>query len=166
MELKEWSLEYADDIAKYANNKKISDNLRDIFPYPYTKADAENFISFCISNGDIKQLCRAILVNGTAVGSISITLGEDVFKKSAELGFWLAEEYWGNGIMTKAVMQICDMAFNVYDIVRIFATVFSPNGVSCRVLEKSEFVLEGVMKKGVFKNGQYIDYFETIPNFV
>lgn len=61
--------------------------------------------------------------------------------------------------MTKAVRQICDTAFNMYDISRIFATVFSHNSGSCRVLEKAGFVLEGVMKKGVIKNGQYIDYF-------
>lgn len=67
MQLKKWSLDYTGDITKYANNKKISDNLRDIFPYPYTKSDAESFIGFCISNGDTKQLCRAILVDGTAV---------------------------------------------------------------------------------------------------
>lgn len=159
MELKEWSLDYAGDIAKYANNKKISDNLRDIFPYPYTRSDAESFIGLCISGGDTKQLCRAILVDGTAVGGISATLGEDIFRKSAELGFWLAEEYWGKGIMTEAVKQICDMTFNVYDISRIFATVFTHNRGSCRVLEKAGFTLEGEMKKGAFKHGQYIDYF-------
>lgn len=159
MELKEWSLDYSGCIAKYANNKKISDNLRDTFPYPYTKSDADNYIGSCIANGDATQLCRAILVDGMAVGSISVILGKDIFRKSAELGFWLAEEYWGKGIMTKAVRQICDMAFNAYDISRIFAIVFSHNMGSCRVLEKTGFVLEGAMKKGVYKNGRYIDYF-------
>lgn len=159
MELKEWSLDYMDDIARCANNKKISDNLRDIFPYPYTKSDAESYIGLCISGGDTKQLCRAILVDGRAVGSISVTLGEDIFGKSAELGFWLAEEYWGRGIMTEAVRQICDTAFNVFEISRIFAIAFSYNKGSCRVLEKAGFALEGVMKKGIFKNGQDVDCF-------
>ena len=159
MELKKWSLNYAGDIAKAANSKKISGNLRDIFPYPYTKSDADGYIGLCITNGDAKQLCRAIVIDGTAIGGISVTLGEDIFRKSGEIGFWLAEEYWGRGIMTEAVTVICNTAFHVYDISRIFAVVFSHNRGSCRVLEKAGFVPEGVMKKGAYKNGQYIDYF-------
>ena len=81
MELKERSLDYTGDIAKYANNKKISDNLRDIFPYPYTKSDAESYIGLCISSGDTKQLCRAILVDGTAVGGIGIFIVPHRHKK-------------------------------------------------------------------------------------
>lgn len=87
IELKKWIIDYAEDIAKHANNEKIAKNLMDIFPHPYTFYDAK------------------------AVGSISITLGTDIHSKTCEIGYWLGEDYWNKGIMKKAIKQICAMAF-------------------------------------------------------
>lgn len=157
-ELRKWKIEDVADVAHFANNEKIASKLRDAFPYPYTEKDAENYIVSCINSSADKQLCLAIVVGGRAVGSIGVFLGGDVYKKSAELGYWLAEEYWGKGIMTEAVKRICAEAFGAYDIVRIYAEPFAHNAGSRKVLENAGFTLEGVMKNGVFKNGQIHDY--------
>lgn len=156
--LRKWKTEDAGDVAHYADNEKIARNLRDAFPYPYTLQDAEKFVGNCVSSDETKQLFRAIEVDGAAVGSIGIFLGSDVYCKSAELGYWLAEEYWNRGIITDAIRQICEEAFEKYDVVRIYSEPFAYNTASRKALEKAGFSLEGVMKNGVYKNGKVFDY--------
>jgi len=153
-----WSSEFADDLAAQANNINVSNNLRDAFPSPYSLADAEDFIVSCIANDGRNQLVRAILLNGRAIGCISVSLCQDIYRKSAELGYFLGEGYWGRGIMTRAVSLICREAFERFDIVRIYAEPFAENIGSRRVLEKNGFVLEGTMKMGAYKNGRFLDY--------
>lgn len=157
-ELREWIAQDAQDIVSFANNKNIAANLRNVFPYPYTLADAEAYVSTCIEHEGRGQLCRAIIVDHRAVGSIGVFCGSDVLEKSGELGYWLAQPYWGQGIMTNAVRQICSTAFQKFDIIRIFAEPFAHNQGSRRVLEKAGFSLEGIMRNGIYKNGQVHDY--------
>lgn len=156
--LRVWRAEDAADMARYADNLKIAQNLRDVFPHPYRLEDAAEFIESCMSGDESQQLCRAIVVDGHAAGSIGVFRGSDVYRRSAELGYWLAEEYWGRGIVTGAVRQLCREAFERWDIVRIFAEPFAENLGSRRVLEKAGFVLEGVMRQGVVKCEQLGDY--------
>ncbi len=156
--LREWRPEDAISVARCADNEKIARNLRDVFPCPYTLQDAADYINSCIAADENRQLCRAIAVNGEAAGSIGLFLGGDVYRKSAELGYWLAEDYWGRGVMTAAVKQLCAEVFSRWDIARIYAEPFARNTGSRRVLEKAGFTLEGIMKKGVYKNGALEDY--------
>jgi ribosomal-protein-alanine N-acetyltransferase len=156
-DLLKWKHEYAESVANYANNKKIADNLRNVFPYPYTIDDAKWYVNNCAQNTEENQLCRAIVVDGEAVGSIGVFVKDDVYCKSAELGYWLGEPFWNKGIMTEAISRICSEAFKKYDIVRIFAEPFAVNIGSRRVLEKSGFTLEGILKNSVCKNGVIID---------
>lgn len=157
MELKEWSLDYVHDLTHHANNLKVSRDLRNIFPYPYTEEDAVRFIEFCKTQDLQKTRNLAIVFDGQAVGSIGITVGSDIYEKSAELGYWLGEGCWGKGIMTKAVKQMVQLAFQNRNIIRLYAVVFSHNLGSCRVLEKNGFELEGVLKKSAYKNGHFYD---------
>ena len=155
--LRQWVPEDIPSVAKYANNPLVARNLRDAFPHPYTLADAQWYVEDCIQKGDVRQLCCAIVVNGEAAGSIGIMQGSDVYCKSAELGYWLAEPYWGRGIMTEAVRQACAAAFDRLDIVRIHAEPFARNTASRRVLEKAGFSLEGVLRDSVYKHGELLD---------
>ena len=157
MELKQWSFDYAHKIAIFANNNNIANNLRNIFPHPYSKNDAECFIKHCLETGDEKELNRAIIVDGVPVGSISLTICEDIYSKTAELGYWVAEEYWGRGIATNAIKEVCRISFEYYNITRIQAVVYFNNRRSCNVLEKCGFTMEGILRKSVFKNGQSFD---------
>ena len=115
-ELRPWRMEDAETIARYANNPKVAANLRDAFPHPYTQRDAAAFIQSCLDADPARCCFRAIAVNGETVGSISLSIGEDISSKSAELGYWLAEPYWGQGIMPEAVRQICGFAFQTYGL--------------------------------------------------
>lgn len=156
--LREWKEFDADNIAFVADNIKIAANLRNVFPHPYSISDAEEYIAECIMNEGKEQLVRVIDIDGKAFGSIGIFKKGDVYEKSAELGYWLAEEYWGKGIMTEAVKRICREAFEKFDITRIFAEPFDYNTGSRRVLEKAGFTYEGTMRNGVYKNGRIHSY--------
>ena len=92
--MRKWSMEDISDVAFYANNEHIAANLRNAFHYPYTLEDARGYVGSCVENNEERQICRAIDVDGHAVGSIGIFCGSDVYEKSGELGYWLAEEYW------------------------------------------------------------------------
>ena len=156
--LRPWRREDAAAVAQYANNEKIARNLRDVFPYPYTLADAESFVDSCLGADGSCQLFRAIEVEGHAVGSIALCLGSDVYCMTAELGYWLAEDFWGKGIMTQAVQQICEEGAERWeDLLRIYAEPFAHNTASRRVLEKAGFTLEGVLRKSVCKRGRVCD---------
>jgi RimJ/RimL family protein N-acetyltransferase len=148
----------ADDkyrLAELANNPKISINLRDGFPNPYTVADAENFLEKFA--GQESSLVLAIEYNGLYVGNIGLHKATDVYRKSAEIGYFLGEPYWNLGIMTKAVNLISDFGFKTMDIVRIHAGIFSFNLASMRVLEKCGFKREAIFEKAIIKEGKIYD---------
>ncbi len=152
-ELRDWKVGDGESIVKYANNASLARNLRDSFPHPYTLDDAHYFIDQCIHRDKSKQLIKAIVIDGEAVGSVGLYVQEDVSRQSALLGTWLGEPFWGKGIMTQAIKRIAQEGFEVLDIVRIYARPFADNVASRRSLEKAGFVLEGISKKGVYKNG-------------
>ena len=157
--LRTWRREDVADVLRYANNEKIARNLRDAFPFPYILTDAQEFVNSCVEGDEDRQLCRAIEADGHAVGSIALFRGSDVYRLTAELGYWLAEEYWGRGIMTEVVKQMCEEGTEHWDnLVRIYAEPFAHNTSSRRVLEKAGFTLEGVMRCGVCKRGRIFDY--------
>ena len=154
--LRNWRADDAQGLVKYANNQKIADNLRDGFPHPYTLEDAAGYIQNLGADSDAR-ICLAIDIGGEAVGSIGVFLKENVYRKSAEIGYWLGEPFWGQGIITEAIRQICGIAFQKFDIVRIFAEPYAYNTGSRRALEKAGFVLEGILKNSVCKNGEIFD---------
>ncbi|NLL79653.1 MAG: GNAT family N-acetyltransferase [Clostridiales bacterium] len=156
--LRPWKKEDAESLAKAANNPKVAAKLRNVFPNPYTFEDAEWYVHDCMAKEGKNQLTRAIIVDGKAVGSIGVFVKEDVYEKSAELGYWLSEDHWRQGIMSRAVIQICREAFQDFDIIRIFAEPFEDNAGSRGVLEKAGFTCEGTMRNGVYKNGRVHSY--------
>ena len=153
--IRDWRLDDVESLAKHANNRRVSINLRDRFPYPYRIEDARNFIERAISEGQEKSHC--IEIDGSAVGSIGITIGEDVYRLTAEMGYWLAEEFWGQGIMSEVVPAFVNYGFEKFSLKRIYATSYSRNPASARVLEKAGFVLEGRLRKNVVKDGKILD---------
>ena len=91
------------------------------------------------------------------VGNISLSLGTDVYRKSAEIGYFIGEPFWNKGIATKAVNLITEWGFKQLDIVRIHTGVFEYNISSQHVLEKCGFVKEAIFKKSIYKNGEIHD---------
>lgn len=153
--LEVWRRDHIPAVARYANNPKIAKNLRDGFPQPYKLSDADAYVSGCLAAGDGKQLCRAIVVGGEAVGSIGIFLRDN---SAAELGYWLAEPFWGHGIMAGAAGLLCAQAFARYDISRIYAIPYCHNAASCRVLEKAGFQYGGLTEDRGSSNGAVCMY--------
>jgi RimJ/RimL family protein N-acetyltransferase len=155
MKLRKWNDADLDNLVKYANNSNIAKWMTNGFPHPYTHDDGKNFLSMIANDNPTKVF--AIEVNGEVVGSIGIFPQTDVHEKNAEMGYWLAEKYWGQGIISKAIENVVEYGFRTFDIVRIFARPFSTNLNSHRVLEKAGFTFEARLKKALFKNGEFMD---------
>jgi len=145
----------ASSLAELANNKKIWDNLRDIMPYPYSIENANLFID--LTKKENPQVTFAIEFEGKLCGVIGLVPQQDVYKKTAEIGYWIGEPFWNKGIATKAVQLITDYAFNELDFVRLHTGVFEYNTASMKVLEKCGFKKEGVFEKAIIKNGKIWD---------
>jgi [ribosomal protein S5]-alanine N-acetyltransferase len=153
--LRPWTPDDLDSLVKYANNPNIAKNLTNKFPYPYTSEHGKAFIEFATKNSPPNIL--AIDINNEAIGGIGIHPQEDVQCKNAEMGYWLAEPFWGNGIITNAISQMITYGFDNFDITRIYARPYGTNAASQRVLEKTGFVLEGKFEGTLFKNGEFLD---------
>ena len=155
--IRKWELSDAKDLAVALSNKKVQDNLRDGLPYPYTEQDGKEFISAMLSADESETFAFAITVDNMVIGSIGIFRQGNIHRQTAELGYYIAEEYWSKGIMTEAVKQICEYVFAKSDIIRIYAEPFAYNIASCRVLEKVGFQYEGTLRSNAVKNGRVID---------
>lgn len=143
-------------LATLANNAKVSANLKDIFPYPYTINDAANYLNF-ITQAKSNLLEYAIVVDGLFAGAISITFGQDIYSHCAEIGYWLGEPYWHQGIMKKAVRIIVKYIFENYDTKIIKAEIFSKNIGSKKVLLANHFSYLITLKNHAFKRGEFQD---------
>ena len=143
------------DLVTQANNVKIFNNVRDLFPHPYTINDGIKWIK---SNLDIIPAKNmAILVDDKIAGSIGLKLQEDVYRKNAEVGYFLGEQYWGKGLTTIALKKFIEYTFNTFPVTRLFAPIFEYNIASIKVLEKNGFKREGYFKKSIYKNGEYFN---------
>jgi RimJ/RimL family protein N-acetyltransferase len=153
--LREWRRGDEPSLVRHANNRNVWINLRDTFPFPYTPADAKSWIRLATAHA--RDYVFAIDVDGFAVGAIGLKPGEDIHRFSAEIGYWLGEEFWNRGIATEAVRAVTNHAFATLGMARVHAEVFHWNTASMRVLEKAGFVREGVLAKSVFKDRQWAD---------
>jgi RimJ/RimL family protein N-acetyltransferase len=155
IEIRRWKLSDLDNLVRYANNKSISDNLADAFPYPYTRDFGKDFIER-VGKDDP---CRifAISMEEEAIGSIGIFPDADIHRKNAAIAYWIAEPFWGQGITLKAIRLILNYGFDELKLNRIYAKPFGSNANSHRVLEKAGFRLEATLPNVVLKNGKFLD---------
>ena len=153
--VRDWAPSDRSALVRFANNRNIWRNLTDMFPHPYTDADAEWWFSYLA--GMHEPTHWAIEVDGLAVGGIGVRLREGILAKSAEFGYWLAEPFWGRGIMTAAAKAVSTFALAHFRLIRLDAAVFEGNPASVRVLEKCGFVREGILRASAVKDGRIID---------
>lgn len=153
--LRHWNWQDRDALVQHANNFKIWLNLRDRFPHPYTVKSAYQWLK--LATDELKQYNFAIEVDGAAIGSIGVIPQEDISRMSAEIGYWLGEEYWGRGIATAALKAMTEYAFVQFNLCRVYAIVLVDNIGSIRVLEKAGYQLEGRMRRSAIKNGKILD---------
>ncbi len=147
-----WIEDYdLDNLVKHANNKKIARYMTGRFPHPYTIEAGKQFIAFC--KAENSSYIKAITVDNQFVGAVGIHQQDDIMKNNAELGYWVAEEYWNKGIVTRAVKEMNDWAFQELEINRIFARPYGSNKASQRVLDKLGFEKEAHIKQNIEKWG-------------
>jgi ribosomal-protein-alanine N-acetyltransferase len=149
--LRPFRLSDTEKLAEMANNKKISRNLRDGFPHPYTHDDAITFIRHCMEMH--QDTFFAIEFKGEHVGNISLSPCQDVYRKSAEIGYFIAEPFWNKGIASAAVKIIVEFGFSNLGMMRIQTGVYEYNPASQHVLEKCGFIKEGIFRKAIYKEG-------------
>lgn len=150
--LEKWTPEDREKLAfvcDQADRSYLSDRL----PYPYTVEDADWWLNMVSGQEGKDGIFRSIRVDGEIVGNISVERKADVYRRDAEIGYLLNRDQWSKGVMTQAVEQICKIAFEELDLLRITGLVDEPNAASRRVLEKNGFALEGIMRNAVTKNG-------------
>lgn len=152
--LRPWRKSDKHSLIRHANNRNVSRNLEDVFPYPYTDADADAWLS---RQDGLSPWRFAIAVEGEPVGGIGLDVRGDIQRHSAMIGYWLGEAYWGRGIMTRAVGALTERALAAPDLYRVYAFVFAWNKASMRVLEKAGYQREGILIRSGVKDGVLFD---------
>ena len=150
-----WAESDAAALQRHANNRKVSIQLRDRFPFPYELEQARTFLGWIATQPS--PTVWAIEVAGEAVGGIGIEMHSDVERVSAEIGYWLGESFWGRGIATEALTAVTAEAFKLFDITRLYAVPFADHAASVRVLEKAGYVREGHLRRSAIKDGKIRD---------
>ena len=157
-EIRTWRASDLESLVENANSPQVWMNLRDQFPHPYTRREGRTFLRHMRERRP--ETVFAIDVDGKAVGAIGFVLQKDVDRVSAEVGYWLGEQYWGRGIASEALGAITRYAIEKHALTRVFAVPFGYNKASCRVLEKNGYVLEGCLRRSAIKNGEIVDQFQ------
>lgn len=153
--LRPWRDGDQEDLVRHADNRKVWRNLTDMFPHPYTLADANHWLA--IANADARSVHLAIALRGRAIGGVGALAGSGTSAATADFGYWLGEPYWGRGLATAAALAFKAHLLQSGRFARLQAPVFAWNPASMRVLEKIGFVREGVLRRSVTKDGQLID---------
>lgn len=155
--IRAWNFSDAKVLPVILSDNGIRDHLRDGLPCPYTEKDGREYILAVLDADENDMFAFAVESEGKCIGSISVTRQKNIHRLTGELGYYIARKYWGKGIMTEVVKQICRYVFDKSDIIRIYAEPFAFNVASCRVLEKAGFSYEGTLRSNAIKNGKVID---------
>lgn len=157
LHIREWRIDDKSALSINLNNPNVLNNLRDGLPYPYTEQDAEDFIREMLSADRHRTFAYAITLDDKVIGSIGVFRQDNIHSRTAEMGYYIGETYWGNGYVTSAIKQVCQYVFENSDIIRIFAEPFAHNIASCRALEKAGFKYEGTLRSNAVKCGKIVD---------
>lgn len=139
-----------------ANNRQIWAGLRDMFPFPYTEQEGREWLRKVAMQDPVYDF--ALDKDGVLVGTIGFTPYRDVHRITLEVGYWVAEPWWGRGIATEALNVMSNWAFQTFPhVLRLQACVFPNNPASMRVLEKAGYTLEGIQRKAAIKDNRVMD---------
>ena len=150
-----WTMKDAPALVDIANNRNVWNTVRDRFPFPYTEKDADEFIKLANGKQPVENFC--IEADGAVAGSIGVILFQQNYRKNVEIGYFIGESFWGQGLASEAVRLMLPYIYQTFDVVRLFGLVFEHNTSSMRVLEKNGFVLECIHQKAALKNGVVLD---------
>ncbi len=157
-ELKKWSISYKNDLIEAFKDAELVSELPDSYPFPFEETHAQYFLEQRLLNSEKKQICRAIVADNKVIGAVEVILGSGIYSRNGQLSVWISKPYRRQGIASEAVRQICDIAFNDYNAVRIAASVISHNRSAIAFMEHAGFVYEGTVHKGIYENDTLYDY--------
>ena len=157
--LRQWRLDDQDALIRHANDRRVSIELRDRFPYPYTETHAEAWLARTVAVEPPASFAITEHARDEPVGGVSLMPQKDIERINAEIGYWLGVDYWGRGMSTAAVRAATNYAFEVLGLERVFGVVFTRNVASARVLEKVGFRHEATMPHSAVKEGLILDQF-------
>ncbi|MDR1674740.1 MAG: GNAT family N-acetyltransferase, partial [Oscillospiraceae bacterium] len=91
-----------------------------------------------------KETCAVTVKNDdTAIGSVGLLIGSasnlSINDNEAEIGYWIAEPFWGRGYIPEAVRELIRYAFEELNISKLWCGYFDGNVKSKRVNEKCGF---------------------------
>lgn len=144
--LRPWARHDVEALPAIANDVEVARFMSRRFPHPYTRADAESWIS--LASEDTTKF--AIVVDGALAGGIGFDLLKGEGTGTAEIGYWIGRLFWGRGIATVCLRTLVDHAFTALHLRRLQAHVMVPNYGSARVLEHNGFVCEGTLRSFTF----------------
>ncbi|KAK4193375.1 acyl-CoA N-acyltransferase [Podospora australis] len=162
----------ADALAEKANSPLIARNMRNAFPSPYTCDDAKSWIQLATTTTSDNAVKHAFLPDpsvylnyaivspkdGSFLGGIGLRPLTDIEHRTFELGYWLAEDAWGQGIMSELVQKFVGWAFHTFpDLLRLEANVYDYNIKSSRVLASAGFRQDGIRRSAGAKDGKIFD---------
>ncbi|WP_019039738.1 GNAT family N-acetyltransferase [Psychroflexus tropicus] len=145
------------DIVNYASNKKISDSTLNL-PHPYSEKDAIYWINLAYQG--LKSRTNYIFAirlkeESKFIGGIG--LGVEKRFNRAEIGYWIAEPFWGKGIATEANKAVIEFGFKDLGLNKLTSSHLSKNPASGKVMQNSGMIKEGVLKKHILKDEIYHD---------
>lgn len=155
--LRPFRIDDSKDLARCLNHKVFSKGITTI-PYPYTTRHAREWLSMIVPENNInnpEEYNFAIEIDGRANGCISfdkISRGHE-----AAISYWLAREYWGSGIMQKAIKKASAYVMRRFGLVRLYALVHPNNENSIKLLRMLGYSFEGTLRKGGIKRGRAAD---------
>lgn len=159
--LKTLSMEDADSIAKYADDKDIAYNIAAIgeFPFPYKKENAVSFIDFAsnawIANQEYHFGIHFLDTN-ELIGVIGFKNVNHKHRKG-EIGYWMGKPFWGGGYMKEAIRLMLYFGFNTLDLNRIYGNVFAFNERSTELLIGLGFTEDGILRENELHGDKFVN---------
>lgn len=134
--------------------------LREWLPWLDTTTkveDTEGYIKMCLRNyAENRGVTSIILFKGEMVGVAGYSI--NLINHSAEIGYWLAEEFQGNGIMTNVAKALTDHAFNESRLNKVEIRAAAGNVKSRSIPERLGFLNEGCIRQAEWLYDHYVDH--------
>ena len=157
--LKLIELKDAERVFELTNNSRAY--LREWLPWlDFTTKldDTKGFINICLKGYfENKSMNTVILFKGEIVGVAGFN-EINWSNKTGYIGYWLGEEYQGNGIMTKVARALVDYAFKELNLNKVEIRVATENRKSRGIPEKLGFVKEGSIRQAEWLYDHYVDH--------
>ena len=141
----------AANIALFVGDKRVAMNLA-VVPHPYPTGAADSYIAYSRAD-ETDEIIWGIDMDGALIGMISISPKEG---GNGNVGYWLAPQLWGGGLMSEAMRAVLDYARSA-GFQKLYASVHQGNDGSAKVLMKCGFSYIGESETHSIPRGGLVD---------